>query len=172
MAFPSCFAVDFSPFLPFSWLVLPSFFICAPCPVTRLVTISSRIRYPVVQLERGKVSRCRPSHSPSMRILVNLRSLRQFSREVILLFFPFLVIVLGLSRVVNNKPLILSFGESYMFLVYCGSSDLIFRPNLSESGRRRARLFPQLISTLRRLGVGAPTRKLLQFCFSYVTTKQ
>ena len=61
-AFPSCFAVDFSPFLPFSWLVLPSFFICAPCPVTKLVTISSRIRYPVVQLERGKVSRCRPSH--------------------------------------------------------------------------------------------------------------
>ena len=53
--------------------------------------------------------------------MVNLRSLRQFSREVILLVSPFFSIVLGLSRVVNNKPFLLSFGESYVFLVYCGS---------------------------------------------------
>ena len=52
---------------------------------------------------------------------MNLRSLRQFSREVILLVSPFFSIVLGLSRVVNNKPFLLSFGESYVFLVYCGS---------------------------------------------------
>ena len=40
--FRGCFAVDFSPFLPFRWLVLPfSFFICKPRPVTTLVTISS-----------------------------------------------------------------------------------------------------------------------------------
>ena len=62
-----------------------------------------------------------PLTPPSIAITVNLRSLRQFSREVILLVSPFFSIVLGLSRVVNNKPFLLSFGESYVFLVYCGS---------------------------------------------------
>ena len=44
--FRGCFAVDFSPFLPFRWLVLLfSFFICKPRPVATLVTISSQFRY-------------------------------------------------------------------------------------------------------------------------------
>ena len=42
------------------------------------------------------------------------------------------MIVLGLSRFVNNKPFLLSFGESYVFLVYCGSSELIFCPSYRE----------------------------------------
>ena len=44
--FRGCFAVDFSPFLPFRWLVLLfSFFICKPRPVTTLITFSSQFRY-------------------------------------------------------------------------------------------------------------------------------
>ena len=69
--------------------------------------------------ERSRVAV--PLTSPSIAITMNLRSLRQFSREVILHVSPFFSIVLGLSRVVNNKPFLLSFGESYVFLVYCSS---------------------------------------------------
>ena len=48
------------------------------------------------------------------------------------LSLPFLVIVLGLSRFINNKPFLLSFGENYVFLVYCGSLELIFYPSYRE----------------------------------------
>ena len=91
-----------------------------------LVTIASQFRYRFIlsdgAIEKGKGLRVVvPLSPPSIAITVNLRSLRQFSREVILLVSPFFSIVLGLSRVVNNKPFLLSFGESYVFLVYCGS---------------------------------------------------
>ena len=62
------FAVDFSPFLPFCYLVLPSIFICRP-----RAPLQGSLRFPpgsdiasyysVVQLGRGKVSSCCPSHS-------------------------------------------------------------------------------------------------------------
>ena len=52
---------------------------------------------------------------------------------------------LGFSRLLvswGTVLCLLSFGESCVFLVYCGSLELIFCPKLSGSGGRRARLFP------------------------------
>ena len=123
--FRGCFAVDFSPFLPFRWLgLLFSFFICKPRPVTTLVTISSQFRYRFI-LSDGTIGKGKglalPSHSAfhsdhgEFTIFTPVFPWGYFT--CLSVFY----IVLGLSRVVYNKPFLLSFGKSYVFLVYCGS---------------------------------------------------
>ena len=93
--FRGCFAVDFSHFLPFRWEFCPLVF-----SLVSLALLQRSLRfppssdialyYPMVQSGRGKVSRC-PLTPPSIATTVNLRSLRQFSREVILLVSPFFI---------------------------------------------------------------------------------
>ena len=132
--FRGCFAVDFSPFLPFRWLVLPlSFSFVSLAQLQRSLRFppSSDIAlyYPMVQSGRGKVSRCSPSHSAfnsdhgEFTIFTPVFPWGYFT--CLSGFFCFFFsIVPGLSRVVNNKPFLWVLGRVTCFwfiVVVCTS---------------------------------------------------
>ena len=115
-------------------------------------------------LERGKVARRRPHSTPSMVCKGDARGLydcNQFSSSLAFIFCsPFCrytITILEFIRTVSKK-LFLSFGESYVFLHVFDSFGLLVCHWLPGSGRRRARLFPYLISTWGVWEWGLPVR--------------
>ena len=92
--FRGFFAVDFSPFLPFRYLVFALVFLfvgLAPRYKARYDFLPDQISLYTIRWcnwEGEKFRVAVPLTPPSIRISVNFRSLHQFSREIILLFSP------------------------------------------------------------------------------------